>query len=164
MSWKRLEYAVMIQLMSPPSTMAPWTAVAPKANSSCPKSALTPSRCPARRASPTPAGNARRSERNQCPPHFVKGVAVVHNGIIENFSELRDELTAEGAVFETQTDTPEVVAHLVAKYLGEGLDARGDDEDAEPCHRRLRAGRHAAKGPRHDNGGAPSPAARRRLR
>jgi glucosamine--fructose-6-phosphate aminotransferase (isomerizing) len=30
-------------------------------------------------------------------PHFVKGVAVVHNGIIENFSELRDELTAEGA-------------------------------------------------------------------
>ncbi|MBO9194130.1 glutamine--fructose-6-phosphate transaminase (isomerizing) [Rhizobium sp. 16-449-1b] len=56
-------------------------------------------------------------------PHFVKGVAVVHNGIIENFSELRDELTAEGAVFETQTDT-EVVAHLVAKYLGEGLEPR----------------------------------------
>ncbi len=56
-------------------------------------------------------------------PHFVKGVAVVHNGIIENFSELRDELTAEGAVFETQTDT-EVVAHLVAKYIGEGLEPR----------------------------------------
>ncbi len=56
-------------------------------------------------------------------PHFVKGVAVVHNGIIENFSELRDELTAEGAVLETQTDT-EVVAHLVAKYIGEGLEPR----------------------------------------
>jgi glucosamine--fructose-6-phosphate aminotransferase (isomerizing) len=56
-------------------------------------------------------------------PHFVKGVAVVHNGIIENFSELREELRAEGAVFETQTDT-EVVAHLLAKYLGEGLDTQ----------------------------------------
>ena len=56
-------------------------------------------------------------------PHFVEGVAVVHNGIIENFSELRDELTEEGSVFETQTDT-EVVAHLMAKYLREGLEPR----------------------------------------
>ena len=56
-------------------------------------------------------------------PHFVDGVAVVHNGIIENFSELRDELIAEGATFETQTDT-EVVAHLMAKYLREGLEPR----------------------------------------
>ncbi|NTG48464.1 glutamine--fructose-6-phosphate transaminase (isomerizing) [Agrobacterium rhizogenes] len=56
-------------------------------------------------------------------PHFVEGVAVVHNGIIENFSELREELKAEGRVFTTQTDT-EVVAHLLAKYVGEGLDPR----------------------------------------
>ncbi|NLS06736.1 glutamine--fructose-6-phosphate transaminase (isomerizing) [Rhizobium sp. P32RR-XVIII] len=56
-------------------------------------------------------------------PHFVEGVAVVHNGIIENFSELRDELSADGAVFESQTDT-EVVAHLMAKYLREGLEPR----------------------------------------
>ena len=56
-------------------------------------------------------------------PHFVEGVAVVHNGIIENFSELRDELTEEGSVFQTQTDT-EVVAHLLAKYLREGLEPR----------------------------------------
>ncbi|MBP2549593.1 glucosamine--fructose-6-phosphate aminotransferase (isomerizing) [Neorhizobium galegae] len=56
-------------------------------------------------------------------PHFVEGVAVVHNGIIENFSELRDELLAEGAVFESQTDT-EVVAHLLARYTREGLDHR----------------------------------------
>lgn len=56
-------------------------------------------------------------------PHFVDGVAVVHNGIIENFSELRDELTAEGAHFSSQTDT-EVVAHLLAKYTREGMDHR----------------------------------------
>ncbi|WFR96760.1 glutamine--fructose-6-phosphate transaminase (isomerizing) [Rhizobium tumorigenes] len=53
-------------------------------------------------------------------PHFVDGVAVVHNGIIENFSELREELKGEGAVFVTQTDT-EVVAHLLAKAIREGL-------------------------------------------
>jgi glucosamine--fructose-6-phosphate aminotransferase (isomerizing) len=56
-------------------------------------------------------------------PHFVEGVAVVHNGIIENFSELRDELKAEGSVFVSQTDT-EVVAHLLAKYTREGLSHR----------------------------------------
>ncbi|WHA42074.1 glutamine--fructose-6-phosphate transaminase (isomerizing) [Agrobacterium larrymoorei] len=56
-------------------------------------------------------------------PHFVEGVAVVHNGIIENFSELRDELTAEGATFTTQTDT-EVVAQLLAKFTREGLSHR----------------------------------------
>ncbi|MFK0165490.1 glutamine--fructose-6-phosphate transaminase (isomerizing) [Rhizobium sp. NPDC090279] len=56
-------------------------------------------------------------------PHFVEGVAVVHNGIIENFSELREELKAEGKVFASQTDT-EVVAHLLARYVAEGLDPR----------------------------------------
>lgn len=52
-------------------------------------------------------------------PHFVDGVAIVHNGIIENFSELKEELITEGAVFTSQTDT-EVVAHLLAKYTREG--------------------------------------------
>ncbi|MGK6314877.1 glutamine--fructose-6-phosphate transaminase (isomerizing) [Neorhizobium sp. DT-125] len=56
-------------------------------------------------------------------PHFVEGVAVVHNGIIENFSELKEELLAEDAVFESQTDT-EVVAHLLATYTRQGLDHR----------------------------------------
>jgi glutamine---fructose-6-phosphate transaminase (isomerizing) len=49
-------------------------------------------------------------------PHFVGGVAIVHNGIIENFSELRDELMAQGAVFTSQTDT-EVVAQMVARAV-----------------------------------------------
>jgi glucosamine--fructose-6-phosphate aminotransferase (isomerizing) len=56
-------------------------------------------------------------------PHFVDGVAVVHNGIIENFSELREELKAEGAEFTTQTDT-EVVAHLLARSIRNGAAPR----------------------------------------
>src|SRR5712672_2503243 len=49
-------------------------------------------------------------------PHATDNVAVVHNGIIENFRELRDELIASGATFETETDT-EVVAHLLTHEL-----------------------------------------------
>jgi glucosamine--fructose-6-phosphate aminotransferase (isomerizing) len=52
-------------------------------------------------------------------PHFSSGVAIVHNGIIENFAELRDELRAAGYEFTSQTDT-EVVAHLVARELAGG--------------------------------------------
>jgi glucosamine--fructose-6-phosphate aminotransferase (isomerizing) len=52
-------------------------------------------------------------------PHFSNGVAIVHNGIIENFAGLRDELTADGYTFTSQTDT-EVVAHLVARELARG--------------------------------------------
>ncbi|MFP6744978.1 MAG: glutamine--fructose-6-phosphate transaminase (isomerizing) [Alphaproteobacteria bacterium] len=53
-------------------------------------------------------------------PHVAGPVAVVHNGIIENFQRLRDELTAEGRVFETDTDT-EVVAHLVTSNMARGM-------------------------------------------
>jgi glucosamine--fructose-6-phosphate aminotransferase (isomerizing) len=50
-------------------------------------------------------------------PHFdaSKELAVVHNGIIENFHDLREELKKEGVEFRSQTDT-EVIAHLVRKY------------------------------------------------
>ncbi|MFC0218189.1 glutamine--fructose-6-phosphate transaminase (isomerizing) [Pseudochelatococcus lubricantis] len=53
-------------------------------------------------------------------PHATGRVAVVHNGIIENFRELRDALARDGAVFHTQTDT-EVVALLVDHALERGL-------------------------------------------
>ncbi len=53
-------------------------------------------------------------------PHTVNGVSVVHNGIIENYRELRTELAATGHVFTSQTDT-EVVPHLIARYLDSGL-------------------------------------------
>ena len=52
-------------------------------------------------------------------PHFSNGVAIVHNGIIENFAELREELKKDGYTFDSQTDT-EVVAHLVARELARG--------------------------------------------
>ncbi|MCA0279214.1 MAG: glutamine--fructose-6-phosphate transaminase (isomerizing) [Proteobacteria bacterium] len=54
-------------------------------------------------------------------PHFSEGVAIVHNGIIENFAELRQELTVDGYEFTSQTDT-EVVAHLIARELAKGAD------------------------------------------
>jgi glutamine---fructose-6-phosphate transaminase (isomerizing) len=54
-------------------------------------------------------------------PHFSNGVAIVHNGIIENFAELRAELIADGYSFASQTDT-EVVAHLVSRELARGVE------------------------------------------
>jgi len=53
-------------------------------------------------------------------PHATSKVAIVHNGIIENFRELKAELAAKGHTFESQTDS-EVAAHLVSQYLDEGL-------------------------------------------
>ena len=58
---------------------------------------------------------------NNAHPHATDRVAVVHNGIIENFRELREALTKKGAVFKTETDT-EIVLHLVDSYLAKGLD------------------------------------------
>jgi glucosamine--fructose-6-phosphate aminotransferase (isomerizing) len=52
-------------------------------------------------------------------PHIVGDVVLVHNGIIENFKPLRDELIAEGRTFKSQTDT-EVVGHLVAREVERG--------------------------------------------
>jgi glutamine---fructose-6-phosphate transaminase (isomerizing) len=54
-------------------------------------------------------------------PHMTELVSVVHNGIIENFHALKDELTAEGATFTSDTDT-EVIAHLITRELKAGND------------------------------------------
>ncbi len=54
-------------------------------------------------------------------PHASARVAVVHNGIIENFQELRDELAGFGVRIETDTDT-EVIVHLITHYLETGMD------------------------------------------
>ncbi len=53
-------------------------------------------------------------------PHATGEVALVHNGIIENFKPLRDALIARGRTFESETDT-EVVAHLVSEQVEAGL-------------------------------------------
>jgi glucosamine--fructose-6-phosphate aminotransferase (isomerizing) len=57
---------------------------------------------------------------NNAHPHATARVAVVHNGIIENFRELREDLQKKGVVFTTETDT-EIVLHLVDGYLGKGF-------------------------------------------
>ena len=56
-------------------------------------------------------------------PHIVGDVTIVHNGIIENFKPLRDELVADGRIFLSQTDT-EVAAHLVDRELKRGFTPR----------------------------------------
>jgi len=54
-------------------------------------------------------------------PHATDEIAVVHNGIIENFKALREELQARGRTFTSQTDT-EVVAHLISEQVEQGIE------------------------------------------
>jgi glucosamine--fructose-6-phosphate aminotransferase (isomerizing) len=56
---------------------------------------------------------------NNAHPHATERVAVVHNGIIENYAELKEELKQHQVRFETETDT-EVIAHLADYYLKQG--------------------------------------------
>jgi len=79
------------------------------------------------------------SARNAHPHLGATGrVVVVHNGIIENYLELRNELTAEGVEFHSDTDT-EVIVHLVEHYISTGLDLT---ESARKTFKEI-AGAHA---------------------
>lgn len=75
------------------------------------------------------------SERNS-HPHFdgPMGIAVVHNGIIENFQELRENLEAEGVQFRSETDT-ETIAHLIRRYYDQ---QEGDRDLFKAVQRALR--------------------------
>ena len=64
-------------------------------------------------------------------PHATDELALVHNGIIENFRQLRDALTARGRRFESETDT-EVVAHLVSELIEGGASPQEAVQQALP--------------------------------
>ncbi len=64
-----------------------------------------------------------RPSENNAHPHLVKGIAVVHNGIIENYAELKSWLISQGHTFSSETDT-EVISHLVYHELSQtGFDS-----------------------------------------
>ncbi len=65
-----------------------------------------------------------RPSENNAHPHFSKQVAVVHNGIIENYRELRAYLESKGHIFTSETDS-ETIAHLITDFLQEGLTPQG---------------------------------------
>src|SRR3990170_2654695 len=64
------------------------------------------------------ATHGRPSEQN-AHPHLEGGVAVVHNGIIENYLALKEELMSEGARFKSETDT-EIISHLIHREIKKG--------------------------------------------
>jgi len=66
------------------------------------------------------ATHGRPSEAN-AHPHQVGEIAVVHNGIIENYLEIKEQLIKEGHRFASETDT-EIVSHLIVKHMRRGVD------------------------------------------
>ena len=116
------------------------------------------------RASATPAGRptARPTTRN-AHPHTAGRVTLVHNGIIENFAELRDALKAKGRTFESETDT-EVIAALIDSELATGKPpVDGPEGGARPAQRRLRHRRADRRRGRADHGRPQGQPAGRRL-
>jgi glutamine---fructose-6-phosphate transaminase (isomerizing) len=72
------------------------------------------------------------SERN-AHPHVTEEVAIVHNGIIENHQQLKEDLIQQGCIFKSETDS-EVIAHLITMFLKEG---HTPQEAAALCFGRL---------------------------
>lgn len=72
------------------------------------------------------------SERN-AHPHVTEEVAIVHNGIIENHQQLKEDLIQQGCIFKSETDS-EVIAHLITKFLKAG---HTPQEAAALCFERL---------------------------
>jgi len=60
-----------------------------------------------------------KPSENNAHPHSAGRVSLIHNGIIENYIELRDELIKAGVEFSSETDT-EIAAHLLSAFLQEG--------------------------------------------
>lgn len=65
------------------------------------------------------AGDAREADGINAHPHASRRLAVVHNGIIENFRAVREELAGKGYSFATETDS-EIAAFIVEDELGKG--------------------------------------------
>ena len=82
-------------------------------------------------------------QRNAHPHVSMNGrVVVVHNGIVENFIALRDELEAEGVTFDSDTDT-EVIVQMMERYVESGVDdGNGRAPNPQPAARRQRRRRH----------------------
>lgn len=74
------------------------------------------------------ATHGRPSEEN-AHPHRAGGIVLVHNGIIENYFELKEELKKKGHVFTSETDT-EVICHLIHSYSQKGLDFENATREA----------------------------------
>ncbi len=74
------------------------------------------------------ATHGRPSEEN-AHPHQVNGIVVVHNGIIENYLDLKNKLKKKGHVFSSDTDT-EVICHLISSYAEKGLDIKNATRQA----------------------------------
>ena len=100
---------------------------------------------------------------NNAHPHATRKVAVVHNGIIENYQELKAQLEIGDHVFDTDTDT-EVIIHLVTHYLETGTaSGRGHLRSAENAGGSLQPGTDLRRRARSDDRHAPRNAAGRRL-
>ncbi|MGH9935326.1 MAG: glutamine--fructose-6-phosphate transaminase (isomerizing) [Blastocatellia bacterium] len=85
------------------------------------------------------ATHGRPTEENAHPHRDCAGrIVVVHNGIIENYLELKRELQGQDHSFQTETDT-EVVAHLIEKHMGQDSAAQGSASGLEAAFRRALA-------------------------